>query len=215
MQPTIMINCPPGMAPHVQKVANGEYDLPYQHPNPIVLDIGANVGGFAAWASHRWPGSFIHCYEPLPENFAWLEKNLAPLGGRVQLNNFAIGDPAHTRMRLGLNNCGEGSFFDLGEQSSEFVEVTTKTPSVLPQAQILKLDAEGAEIEILGGLPEIQFDAIVLEYHSEANRRRVDELLAHYVLMGGEIRCMGRGVLKYMHRRLLAADSPFVAAPSS
>jgi FkbM family methyltransferase len=203
------------MASHAQKVLNGEYDIPYQHPNPVVLDIGANVGSFAAWASQRWPGCRIHCYEPLPSNFAVLQQNLSTLSERIELYNFAIGDPAHTRLRLGLNNCGEGSFFDLGEQSSEFVEVATKSPSVLPQAQILKLDAEGAEIEILGGLSEIQFDVIVLEYHSEANRRRVDELLANYVLVGGEIRCLGRGVLKYIHQRLLPAHSPFVAAPSA
>ena len=215
MQSSLTINCPPTMAPHVQKVLNGEYDIPYQHPSPVILDIGANVGGFAIWASRRWPGSYIHCYEPLPANFAILEQNLAPLDNRVKLNNYAVGDPAHTRLRLGRNNCGEASFFDLGEQQTEWIEVTTKAPDVLPQAQVLKLDAEGAEIEILSGLPAIQFDAIVLEYHSEAHRRKVDELLAQYVLVGGEIRCLGRGVLKYMHQRLLVRPPIAAAATAS
>src|SRR5215470_12198605 len=82
MQSPLMIDCPPAMAPHVQKIADGEYEIPYQHPNPVILDIGANVGGFAAWASQRWPASLIHCYEPLPDNFALLQKNLAPLQDR-------------------------------------------------------------------------------------------------------------------------------------
>jgi len=202
------------MVPHLQKIANGEYEIPYEHPNPVILDLGANVGGFAAWASQRWPRSVIHCYEPLPDNFALLQKNLAPLQGRAQLNNCAIGNPVHTRLHLGLNNCGEGSFFALGEQSAEYVDVVTRPSSVLPPAQLLKLDTEGAEVEILSGLQEIQFDAIVLEYHTEANRRRVDQILAEYVLVGGEIRCLGRGVLKFLHRRLLTAEFQHLVATS-
>jgi FkbM family methyltransferase len=205
MSPFMPIECPPAMRPHVQKVLNGEYDIPYQHAQPVILDIGANVGSFAVWASRRWPGSFIHCYEPLPDNFTLLQKNLAPLNGRVALNNYAIGDPAHTLLYLGRNNCGEASFFDIGEQRPEVVEVVTKPPAVLPHAQILKMDVEGAEIEILSRMPDIQFDIVMLEYHSEANRRTADRLLPQHTLVGGEIRCLDRGVLKYVHSRLLSA----------
>ena len=89
------LTCPPSMAVHVQKVLQGEYDLPYQHPRPVILDIGANIGSFAAWAIQRWPGCFVHCYEPLPANFELLRLNLGNLvGASVSLNNFAIGDPA-------------------------------------------------------------------------------------------------------------------------
>jgi FkbM family methyltransferase len=209
MEPGLNIDCPPTMAWHVNKVLNGEYDIPYQHPRPVILDIGANVGAFAIWASRRWPGSHIHRYELLPENFALLERNLVPLAGRVELNNFAIGDAAHTLLYLGRNNCGEASFFDIGEQRPEAVQVTTKPPGVLPRADILKMDVEGAEIEILSGFAHIEFDAVLLEYHSDANRRMVDQLLRQYVLVGGEIRCLDRGVLEYLHRRL------FGRAPSA
>lgn len=71
------------------------------------------------------------------------------------------------------------------------------------RADILKMDVEGAEIEIMSGLARIAFDAVLLEYHAEANRRMVDPLLDRYVLVGGEIRTVDRGVLKYLHRRLL------------
>jgi FkbM family methyltransferase len=40
----------------------------------VILDIGANVGSFAAWALKRWPGAHVYCYEPLPNNFALLKK---------------------------------------------------------------------------------------------------------------------------------------------
>jgi FkbM family methyltransferase len=201
--------CPSSMVVHVQKVLRGEYDVPYEHPGPVVLDIGANIGAFALWALDRWPGCRLHCYEPLPSNFELLERNLAHrLGPAVSLYPFAIGDPARTRLFLGRNNCGEASFFDLGEQSSESVEVVTRPPSVLPEAQVIKIDAEGCEVEILSGLAAIHFDVVLLEYHAERNRRRIDALLCDYILIGGEVRGPHRGVMKYAHRRLVPALEP-------
>jgi FkbM family methyltransferase len=191
---------------HVQKVLGGEYEVPYQASRPVILDIGANVGSFAAWAVERWPGCHVHCYEPLPDNFVLLKSNLGHLDGTsVTLNNFAVGDPSLKRLYLGRNNCGEASFYDIGEQSTVAVDVDTRPPSVLPKAQIMKLDTEGSDIDILGRLASFDFDVILLEYHSEANRRKVDALLRDFLLVGGEIRHLHRGTLKFMHRRLFAA----------
>ena len=171
------IECPATMRRHVQKVLGGEYDIPYRHNSPVILDIGANVGSFAAWALKRWPGCYVHCYEPLPDNFALLKRNLGQFEGRsVSLYNFAVGDPSLTRLYLGRNNCGEASFYDIGEQTTDTVEVETRAPSVLPKAQIVKIDTEGSEVDILARMASLDFDAIMLEYHSEANRRKGERL---------------------------------------
>jgi len=196
---------PDHSAAMVREVLLGEYDLDYRHPAPTVLDIGANVGAFAIWAVHRWPGATVHCYEPLPDNFAMLQANVAHLGGQVQLHNVAIGDPSHTKLFLGQHNCGEGSFFQLGEQLAEYVEVVTEPASVLPPADIVKIDTEGAELEILSGIQHIDFDVVLLEYHSDALRRAVDQLLADYVLLGASVHSYERGVLKYVHKRLFTS----------
>ena len=202
------INCPPTMVSHVRKVLAGEYDVPYRADKPVILDIGANVGSFAIWAMRRWPGCQVHCYEPLPDNFALLKSNLAQVdGGAVTLNNFAIGNPDLTELHVGLNNCGEASFYDVGEQSTITVVVETKPPSVLPKAQILKIDTEGSEIDILERMPSLDFEVVMLEYHSERNRRKADDLLRDFILVGGEIRCLHRGTLKFVHRRLVPADA--------
>jgi FkbM family methyltransferase len=197
------------MLPHVRKVLSGEYDIPgYDVTRPVILDIGANVGSFAIWAMKRWPGCHVHCYEPLPDNFTLLKSNLGQLeGSSVTLNNFAVGNPELRRMRLGLNNCGEASFYDIGEQGTATIDVETKPPSVLPKARILKMDTEGSEIDILERMPSLEFEVVVLEYHSETNRRRADELLREFMLVGGEIRCLHRGTLKYVNRRLVPPDA--------
>jgi FkbM family methyltransferase len=127
------IECPATMRRHVQKFLGGEYDIPYRHNAPVILDIGANIGSFAAWALKRWPGCHVHCYEPLPDNFALLKRNLGQFKGRsVSLHNFAVGDPSLTRLYLGRNNCGEASFYDIGEQTTATIEVETRAPDVLP-----------------------------------------------------------------------------------
>jgi hypothetical protein len=57
------IECPATMLRHVQKVLGGEYEVPYQ----------ATI--------ERWPDCHVHCYEPLPDNFALLKRNLGHLDG--------------------------------------------------------------------------------------------------------------------------------------
>jgi hypothetical protein len=34
---------PPSLAAQAQRVLRGEYDLPYEHPAPVILDVGANA----------------------------------------------------------------------------------------------------------------------------------------------------------------------------
>ena len=69
----------------------------------------------------------------------------------------------------------------------------------------MKIDTEGSEVDILSRMMSLDFDVIMLEYHSEANRRKIEELLADFFLVGGEIRSLHRGTLKYFHGRLVKA----------
>lgn len=82
------------------------------------------------------------------------------------------------------------------------MEVETKPPSALPKAHILKIDTEGSEVDILEHFGSFDYDVILLEYHSDASRRKIDALLADFFFVGGEVRHLHRGTLKYMHRRL-------------
>jgi FkbM family methyltransferase len=194
------------MAHHIREIFEGEYDLQYSRQAPVIIDIGANIGGFAVWASQRWVGSIIHCYEPVPGNFDILKRNLSHLDPRrVNANNFAIGDPQRKRMFLGKNNCGEASFFDMGEQTSETIDVETCNAKILPKAHILKIDAEGSEVEILQHVP-MNYEVCLIEFHGENNRRQVDALLRDYCLIGAHIRHFHRGILKYMHRKIVPAS---------
>jgi hypothetical protein len=72
----------------------------------------------------------------------------------------------------------------------------------LPQCDIIKIDTEGAEIEILENL--VHFPNIFLvEFHSAYNRRKIDELLLDYTLIECTMRGWNYGILKYVKSSLV------------
>lgn len=195
--------CQKEMIPHVKQVLAGEYGIAYKHDKPIILDIGANVGAFAIWAIQKWPKANIYCYEPNPENFVFLSHNTSPYLNQIHLYKKAVGNIENTKLYLGKHNSGESSFYNLGEQTDDFVEVITIPPSELPKANILKMDTEGSEIDILCALDVQEYDVVALEFHSERDRRIIDTMLSDFTVTHGFIRTANRGVLTYINNRIL------------
>jgi FkbM family methyltransferase len=61
----------------IKDVLEGEYECGYDGVGLDILDVGANVGSFALWATARWPGSVVTSYEPHPGTFEFLTRNTA------------------------------------------------------------------------------------------------------------------------------------------
>ncbi|MFJ9559195.1 amino acid adenylation domain-containing protein [Streptomyces fuscichromogenes] len=60
----------------------------------VVLDVGANIGMFARFVDATCPGARILAFEPLPEPYALLEKNLQGRRSRVELFPVGLSDLA-------------------------------------------------------------------------------------------------------------------------
>ena len=186
---------PNNMISHVGKIFQGEYAIGAM-PSPYIIDIGANVGGFAVWAHEYFDKPKIDCYEPIKENFNLLRQNTA--GTDIAIRNFAIGkEDGERQMYYGLNNCGEASMFAGEEQAKEGEIVKVMSAKNLPPCDIMKIDTEGAEIEILENLT-VQPVVFLIEFHSAWNRRRIDELLYDYTLAECTMRGYNYGILKYI-----------------
>lgn len=198
---TVDVLCPENMREFVQAVLDGEYDIPwlgFETP-PKVLDIGANVGAFAVWAANRWPGCEIECWEPNPEAFALLEQNVTA-GTVLHRAAVAYRNETVAELRMGMHNMGEASLYDIGEQTEETVTVDVARPDKLPAADVIKVDTEGAEVEILQGyLWRRRPKMVLFEFHRASDRVFLDELLLSkgYVLERGEIFGPERGVMCY------------------
>jgi len=187
---------PNNMISHIGKIFQGEYAAFGVIDNPYIIDIGANVGGFAVWAHEFFKNPKIDCYEPIKENFNLLRQNIE--GTDIAIRNIAIGKEDGERMMYyGLNNCGEASLYEGEEQRSEGEMVKVMSAKHLPRCDIMKIDTEGAEIEILENLVNFPM-AFLIEFHSAANRRRIDEILVDYILIECTMRGYNYGILKYI-----------------
>lgn len=196
-------NLPPD---YCADVLEGCYDLPIEDVR-TVLDIGANVGAFARWASGKWPDAHIRCYEPQPENFALFDKTIHHYNLRwAQGWKLAVSDTPG-RLTLHANgNRGEWSLIKFVPEVSGAVEVDVIDAATLPLADFIKIDTEGAEPNIVKRLLEsghlAQAKALVLEYHASVH---VAPLIYFAQQAGLSLHhcapCMDhRGVLKFLRR---------------
>lgn len=157
------------------KIFSGEYDIEYSNPTPTILDIGANVGAFSRWAKYKWPNSTIHAYEPLDQCYKYLLKNTASLQN-VFCHQVAVGAKSETRtIYYGTGNRGQSSFNRTPQTRDYGVDINVIAANTLPYAHIVKVDTEGAELEILQNI-SFDPDIILIEYHSASDRITLEEM---------------------------------------
>jgi FkbM family methyltransferase len=135
---------------------------------PRLLDIGANIGLFGAWAHARWPGAEIDAFEPDPRNAAIHRRAIAATGGAGWRLHEAAASVANGEMRFAA-----GHYATSGPAApDDRAAITVPARDVLPlmsRADLVKLDAEGSEWAILGDprFPGEAVRVIALEYHPE------------------------------------------------
>ena len=145
-------------------------------PGDTVLDLGANQGFFALYLSERAPGIRVHCFEPSGETRAQLLRNIESngLGRTVSVYPFAVSD-RQTEAAFHVTGKSEHGSLFLSEFSGPDVQNVECVPlsravelTGADRVDLLKVDVEGAEIEILEGAgPEVwpRIDRVVVEYH--------------------------------------------------
>jgi FkbM family methyltransferase len=148
---------------------------------PIVFDVGANVGGYTKAALEVCPSAKIYGFEPHPLNFAKLARNLE--GTSATLFRYALGDSDDVV-----------TFYDRSDKYgsahaslySDVIEVLHRKESIASQVAIkrlddvavglgvqrihlLKIDTEGHELAVLKGAERMlrsgQVDVIQFEFN--------------------------------------------------
>jgi FkbM family methyltransferase len=129
--------------------------------NDIVIDAGAWIGDFCAYASSK--GAIVYAFEPVNETFQLLRKT-------KELNNTDEGQIYPVQKGLGSSECemdisigtdsGEGSSIILDrDHASETISVTTLDEFVeennLKRVDFIKADIEGAERDMLRGATNV------------------------------------------------------------
>lgn len=171
----------------VEEVLGGEYESGLDGTNLRIVDVGANVGAFAVWAVHRWPGSTVDAFEPHPGTFALLQGNVGryPM---IRCHQAAVAPGACSNALLFARGAGDGqaglvaslatTFTPEVLAAGEVIAVPIVSPGALPPADVVKVDVEGAEADILCAADLSQASLLLVEFQNDANLRRIKDAVA-------------------------------------
>jgi FkbM family methyltransferase len=164
-------------------------------PGSVVVDVGANFGLYAlSAAAYAQPHGWVFAFEPAPNAFALLQRNIADngLGASVTAKAAAVaGAAGKARFYVGrdvsFSSLHRTTRLDDGATTVD-VEVVT-LDEALPNVQsidLLKIDVEGGEADVLRGArqllrrsraPIVQFE-FSHKNMDEKRRRAFDETVA-------------------------------------
>jgi FkbM family methyltransferase len=147
---------------------------------PFIIDCGSNIGLSIIYFKRQYPNARIIGFEPDPMIFRVLNNNIANFKlQNVELHNKAIW------LSDGLMEFRqEGGFSGRKpltiESSNTIVASTRLSPFINEKVDLLKIDIEGAEIDVLFEVENRldRVERLFIEYHSPSNEvQRLDELL--------------------------------------
>lgn len=223
-----LVEYPPGqgLGPFVRAVLDGD-DYPVVFPDVFrpetLVDIGAHVGSAALFFRRAYPGARIVCFEPNPAAFEYLRRNVGGEEG-LEIHPLAVGSrDAEMRLFDGVHSTMQASLVPNEENRQSGVTVAVREIRPLlaelgvSRISILKVDTEGMELPILRALGEdlARVDVVYLEYHSEADRRELDALLAAsgHVLFAARASEPDRGTFTFVRAGSLEAWRAASRAP--
>jgi FkbM family methyltransferase len=144
-------------------------------PRPdFIVDGGANTGLFSLAAIARWPGVPIVAFEPVPSNLEALESHLKANQAEslVRVEKAAMAGAEESK-RFFIREANQGSFSaDLPADCAIDVDcrmLAPYLPSNPETVKLIKLDIEGAEVEVLDALFKnggLKKTIIVMELHN-------------------------------------------------
>jgi FkbM family methyltransferase len=148
-------------------------------PGDIVVDIGGNIGTFATYAAAVCRASRVLVFEPFPENFAMLTRNVEENGLQMVtcVNEAVYGVRGQLPFHVHSIDSGSHSLATLAieQKSGRSIEVQCCTLGDvfdrfgLDVIDYLKMDCEGAEYDILnasGASLLKRVRRISMEYHN-------------------------------------------------
>ena len=164
-----------------------EYWIPPVVDPKVILDIGGNIGTTSVYYGHMFPNAKIYTFEPVPENYEILQKNIA---GFPNITGFNVGlghEDTIAKIYTYSDNDNTGGYSlynNLEVDKDKYQEITVKkTDTFLKEigvehVDLIKIDTEGAEYDILTSMSQDMLSKarwILGELHGE----RDFELLAY------------------------------------
>ena len=146
----------------------------------VVWDVGGNLGYYSRIFSGLASAGKVLVFEPDPENFRALKKNVGDLGN-VEIQEIALNDKSGTYGFIrGADPIGATSSFAQSSESS--TKVVAKTADELAgedlanRPDLIKIDVEGYELRVLKGMTEILEKGVVREIYLEVHFAKLETI---------------------------------------
>jgi FkbM family methyltransferase len=137
-----------------------------------IVDLGANVGVFALYAAAKAPNATIHCFEPATTTFAALQGNIRTNRLNAVAHRAAISTSCGSAQFYHAGTAAEWSLNSGSDVISEEIDCIDldRLFDLVHHEEIdfLKMDVEGAEIDVLGRAGDEQLrlvGALSVEWH--------------------------------------------------
>jgi FkbM family methyltransferase len=120
----------------------------------VFFDVGAHIGEYTLLAAAR--GATVHAFEPNPANAAFLRANVASNGlTNVTVHEAAVSDrECHVRF-LAHRDPSLSAIWTGRQTDGGYSEITVRAIALdsvaVPRVDVIKIDAEGAELAVLRG----------------------------------------------------------------
>ena len=123
----------------------------------VIYDIGANLGNHTVYFASYVSEAEIYAFEPLPENFQLLQKNVEENGlKKVKLYQAACGDNKRkATMSLRMKENNGTAKIDKEDTKGQAVEILALDDMELPSPDFIKIDVEEFELHVLKGMRNI------------------------------------------------------------
>ncbi len=170
----------------------------------VIFDCGANVG-FVSYQFHKhFPTAAIHSFEPNPDVFNVLKRNLEKEKSNILPIHAGIGSEEGTLTFFKNNNTGTSSFlqpndFHLAHMARRYTQISIPVVTIQSFCQengidaigILKLDIEGFELKALEGCRKLlesqQIDFLFIEVSlvpSYRGQPLMEDVMAYVRVLG-------------------------------
>jgi FkbM family methyltransferase len=147
------------------------YKFRPESAQPVILDLGANVGVSVLYFKRNYPGARISAFEPDPSIFSYLKRNVATHElADVELHNAAVWTE-DCQLHFASDGADGGHLTPASTTGTQVRAYSIRSLLNVPVVDFLKMDIEGAENSVLPAcadlLPRVR--NIFVEYHSRAN----------------------------------------------